>query len=38
MKEVKEYLKELIDQGVIHRDVGNDIIYLIKKHILKEKV
>ena len=31
MDELKEYLKELKDEGVIHNDVSNHIIYLVKK-------
>jgi len=38
MKEIKEYLKELTDEGIIHSDVRDDIIFLIKTHILKEKL
>ena len=37
-KEIKEYLKELTDEGIIHSDVRDDIIFLIKTHILKEKL
>ena len=36
MDELKEYLKELKDEGVIHNDVSNHIIYLVKKIIKKE--
>jgi len=36
MVELKEYLKELKDEGVIHNDVSNHIIYLVKKIIKKE--
>jgi hypothetical protein len=36
MAELKEYLKELKDEGVIHNDVSNHIIYLVKKIIKKE--
>jgi hypothetical protein len=38
MEEIKEYLKELTDEGIIHPDVRNNIIFLIKTHILKEKL
>ena len=37
MDELKEYLKELKDEGVIHNDVSNHIIYLVKQIIKKEK-
>ena len=36
MDELKEYLKELKDEGVIHNDVSNHIIYLVKQIIKKE--
>jgi hypothetical protein len=36
MAELKEYLKELKDEGIIHNDVSNHIIYLVKKIIKKE--
>ena len=36
MDDLKEYLKELKDEGVIHNDVSNHIIYLVKKIIKKE--
>jgi hypothetical protein len=35
MEEIKEYLKELTDEGIIHSDVRDNIIFLIKTHILK---
>ena len=35
MEEIKEYLKELTDEGIIHSDVMDNIIFLIKTHILK---
>jgi hypothetical protein len=38
MEEIKEYLKELTDEGIIHPDVRDDIIFLIKTHISKGKV
>jgi hypothetical protein len=38
MEEIKEYLKELTDEGIIHLDVRDDIIFLIKTHTLKEKL
>ena len=38
MKEIKEYLKQLTDEGIIHQNVKNDIIWIIKKHILKKKL
>ena len=38
MEELKKYLKQLTDEGVIHQDVKNDIIWIIKKFILKEKL
>lgn len=31
MKELKEYLKELVDEGIIDRDVRDHIIYLTKQ-------
>jgi hypothetical protein len=37
MEELKEYLKQLTDEGVIHHGVKNNIIYLVKKHILEKK-
>ena len=36
MDDLKEYLKELKDEGVIHNDVSNHIIYLVKQIIKKE--
>ena len=36
MDELKEYLKELKDEGVIHNDVSNHIIYLVKQIIKKD--
>ena len=36
MDELKKYLKELKDEGVIHNDVSNHIIYLVKQIIKKE--
>jgi len=31
MKELEDYLKELVDEGVIHGVVKSNIIYLVKK-------
>jgi hypothetical protein len=31
MKELKDYLKELLDEGIIHKDVRDNIIYIVKK-------
>ena len=31
MKELKNYLKQLVDEGVIHIDVKDQIVYLAKK-------
>jgi hypothetical protein len=36
MEELKKYLKELTDQGIIHSDVKNDIIYLVKNLLNKK--
>jgi serine/threonine protein kinase len=36
MEELKEYLKQLTDQGIIHRDVKDDIIYLVKNLLNKK--
>jgi hypothetical protein len=33
MKELKEYLKELVDEGIINRDVKDTILYLIKNNV-----
>ena len=35
MEEIKEYLKELTDEGIIHPDVRDDIIFLIKQQLKK---
>jgi hypothetical protein len=31
MKELKDYLKDLTDEGIIHEDVRDNIIYIVKK-------
>ncbi len=28
---LKEYLRDLVDQGIIHPDVYADILYLVKR-------
>ena len=33
MKELKEYLKELVDEGIISRDVKDNILYLIRNDV-----
>jgi hypothetical protein len=30
MKELKDYLKDLTDEGIIHKDVRDHIMYLVK--------
>ena len=36
MEELKEYLKQLTDQGIIHNDVKDDILYLVKNLLNKK--
>jgi hypothetical protein len=31
MEELKNYLKDLTDEGIIHEDVRDNIIYIVKK-------
>ena len=31
MDELKNYLRELVDEGIIHKDVEDQIIYLVRK-------
>ena len=35
MKELKEYLKELQDEGIIHNDVNKHIMFLVNKLLTK---
>ena len=35
MKELKEYLQELQDEGIIHNDVNNHIMFLVNKLLTK---
>ena len=31
MEELKNYLKDLTDEGIIHEDVRDNIIYIVEK-------
>lgn len=35
MKELKEYLQELQDEGIIHNDVNKHIMFLVNKLLTK---
>jgi DNA-binding HxlR family transcriptional regulator len=35
MKELKEYLQELQDEGIIHKDVNKHIMFLVNKLLTK---